>query len=230
MTITDRTSTTSMGAPRPFTGATRWPAAAAFLIGGALQLAEFILEPEASDTAKRLEWWGRHPVRMDWSQGVGILAIAFLLVGIAMMWQISRLDSPRTATVAAIVLGTAMIGLGLVHGIELAARWALLAGHGDAARAILDVGDPRLPGTIGFVMFLPAAVLGNLLMMVALWRSRYVPRFAAVLLIAFVVLDFIADQGVVSHAVTLLTGLIVGWAIVARYQRKSTSTAAQAAH
>jgi hypothetical protein len=217
-------------AAHPFTGWSRWLAASAFLTGAALQLAEFVLEPENDDKAQRLDWWTHHATRMDWSQATGILAIAFLLAGIAMMWQLGRVDSPRIATTAAIVLGTAMIGLGLVHGIELAARIALIAGDPTGARAILDFSHPRLPGVVGFVMFVPAAAIGNLLMTAALWRSRFVPKVAAGLLVAFVALDFVADLGVISHAVTLLTGAIVGWAIVTGYERKPSAAAGPAAH
>lgn len=214
----------------PFTGRFRWLAAPVFAIGAALQVAESLLEPESSNTAHRLAWWADHPHRMDWSQATGILAIAFLLVGVAVMWLLTRGDTPRVATTAAVLMSTAMIGLGIVHGIELAARWAMVSGHADAAQVILSASNPRLPGVVGFTMFLPAAALGNLVMAAALWRSRSVPRVTALLLVAFVVLDFVVDIGVVSHTALLIAGLVIGWAIITGYRRNGSAKPAPAAH
>jgi hypothetical protein len=210
-------------------GLGRWLVAAVLVLGGALQLAEFLLEPDHPETASRLAWWSQHESSLDWSQAAGIAAILSLLVGVVVMWQLTRVDSPKLATTAAVVLGSAMIGIALVHGVELAAHWALDAGHGDAAKAILDVKQPRLPGIVGFVMFLPAAVVGNLLMTAALWRSRFVPKAAAVLVVVFVVLDFAIGQEVISHATTLLEGLLLGWVVVTGYQRKARPAVATAA-
>lgn len=231
MTIVSETHLTDLGSTTPpFTGRSRWLAASVFAIGAALQLAESLLEPESSNTAHRLAWWANHPQRMDWSQAMGILAVVFLLLGIAVMWLLTRRDTPRVATTAAVLMSTAMIGLGVVHGIELAARWAMIGGHADAAQVILTASSPRLPGVVGFVLFLPAAALGNLVMAAALWRSRSVPRATALLLVAFVLLDFVVDIGVVSHAALLSAGLVVGWAIITGYRRNGSAKPAPAAH
>ncbi len=227
MTITTSPSVSTQ--TPPFRGGVWWAAAAAFLVGGLLQLAEFLLEPGSASTTARLDWWLAHPVRMDWSQAAGIAAIPFLLVGAAMMWRLARTDSPRLAVTALLVVAVAMIGLGAVHGIEFAARWAAIGGHDDAAKTILDLQEPRLPGIVTVIMFLPAAVIGNVLMVIALWRSRFVPKLAAIGLVAFVVLDFVASQEVISHAATVVVGAVVGWSIVTGYQRSTPARASFAA-
>lgn len=213
----------------PFTGRTRWLAAASFLTGALLQLAEFLLEPQSSTTAGRIDWWLANPGRMDFSQAAGIAAIPFLLLGAAMMWRLARADSPKLAGIALVVIATAMIGLGVVHGIELGARWAAIAGNSGAAQAVLDANDPRVPGIVTVVMFLPMAVIGNLLMAVALFRSRFVPRAVAIGLAAFVILDFVADLGVISHAVTVAVGLVLAWSIVSGFQRNAPARRSSAA-
>lgn len=218
MNIASQVST--IVAPHPIMGGKRWLAASIFLIGASLQVVEFLLEPGFDHPAARISWWLDHSTRVDWSQACGILAIPFLLVGAAIMWRLARADSPKIALTALIILSTAMIGLGLVHGVELAARWVAIAGDSPAAESILEASDPRLPGMVGFVMFMPMAIAGNLLLMIALLRSRFLPRTLAILLLGFVILDFAADQELIAHLTDLATGAIVAWAIVTGYQRR----------
>ncbi len=111
-------------APSPLRGPARWWAAGVFLVGAVLQLLEFLLEPQVDDPRARIAWWLTHEVQMDWSQACGIMAIPLLLMGAAVMWRLTRDNSRRIAMAALVSLTMAMIGLGLVHGVELAARWA----------------------------------------------------------------------------------------------------------
>lgn len=226
--------TETLLAPRvaqPFAGPARWLGACALAIGGALQLAEALLEPESSNNTQRLAWWAAHQDRMDWSQAVGILALPFLVLGAIVIWRLAKEQSPRIAAVGVAMMTTAMIGLGLVHGVELSARWAALAGHTDAAKVILEAKDPRLPGAIGMIMFLPVAIIGVLLMSVALWRSRQVPRVTGLLLAAFAVIDFAVDQEAISHAALVAAGIAIAWAVFSGYSREPrTNPRRDAAH
>ncbi len=197
----------------------RWPAAVVLLLGGGLQLTEFLLEPEQSDSHARVQWWLTHGTRLQLSQALGLVAVLLLLIGVCVLWRLAREDSRRLASVALVMTASAMVGLAAVHGIELAAYWAARSAGESAAVSILDVQSPGIAGTVGFIMFLPMAVIGNLVMAVALWRSRYVPRPVAWLLVAFVLLDFVAGQGVISHATTFAQGILLAWAVVTGYQR-----------
>ena len=197
----------------------RWPVAVVLVLGGALQLAEFLLEPEQSDSASRVQWWLAHGTRLQLSQALGLVAVLLLLIGVTVLWRLTRTDSRRLSAGALLLTASAMVGLAAVHGVELAAYWAAQGAGQPAAVSILDVSSPGIAGIVGFVMFLPAAVIGNLLMAAALWRSRYVPRVVAALLVAFVVLDFAAGQGVISHATTFAQGLMLAWAVLTGYER-----------
>ena len=43
--------------------------------------------------------------------------------------------------------------------------------------------------------------------------------------IAFTLLDFVAGEGVLSHSVDLLTGLLLAWAVLTRYVRSPRTPA-----
>lgn len=203
----------------PLARSARWAAAALFVLGGALQLAEFLLERSPEAPAARVAWWLAHDTRTQLSQALGLLALPLMIGGFLYGYRLIRHQSRRLSLVAISLLVTAMVGLGLVHGIEFAARWAAVAGHRDAAATILEASDPGLPGIVGFAMFLGCAVLGNILVAIALWRSHYVPRLVAVLVVAFAVLDFAAGQGLAAHVLDLGTDGLFAWACLSGYVR-----------
>ncbi len=203
----------------PITGAGRWVAATLLVTGAALQVVEFVCEPPQKETAARLDWWVAHPDRMDWSQAAGLLAIPFLVGGFLVMARLARSHSRRLTGAAVVALTGAMAGLAAIHGVELAARWALGSGDRPAAKAILDVTDAGLPGAVLFVMFLGGALVGTVAMDVALWRSPYVPRIAVLLSVAFVGLDLVAGLGRLGHGAALAAGLVLAWAVVTGYVR-----------
>ena len=73
-------------------------------------------------------------------------------------------------------------------------------------------------------MFLPMAFLATCSRP---WPcgARYVPRLAVAVVIAFTLLDFVAGEGVLSHSVDLLTGLLLAWAVLTRYVRSPRTPA-----
>jgi hypothetical protein len=184
-----------------------------------LQLAEFLFEPDQGSSRARVAWWLAHPARIQLAQTAGLLAVACMIGTFWFAYRLLRDQSPRLSAVAISMILCAMVGLAAVHGIEMAAHWAAVGGHRDAAVTILNAKDPGIPGVVGFVMFLPMAFAGNILAAVAMWRSRYVPRITVAVVVAFTLLDFVADMGVLSHAVDLLTGLLLAWAVLTRYVR-----------
>jgi hypothetical protein len=207
----------------------RWPAAVVLALGGILETLPFQLEPEQEDARQRVAWWAEHGTRMQLAQTAGLLTVFFLLLGTYLVWKLVREDSRRLAAVGALMIVSAMVGLAVVNGVELAAYWASRTSGADAAVAILDVKDPGVAGIVGFVMFLPMAVLGNLLWAIAMWRSLYVPRVVAGLVIAFVILDFVLNQGVLSHVSEAVQGLLLAWTVVTARVREPRAKAAQPA-
>jgi hypothetical protein len=216
--IVEDTGTAQRPAP-VFTGRTRWVAALLVTTGAALQVAEFLLEPSSSSTAERIAWWQAHPDRIAFAKAAGLLAVPFLIGQFLVMVTIARRHSRRIAAAAAAFLTAAMTGLAAIQGAEMAALWAAQAGHIDAAASILDVSDPGLPGAVLFVLFLGGALLGTVLVNVALWRSPYVPRLVVMFGVGFVIMDFALGWGVAGHLSALAAGLVLAWAILTGYAR-----------
>ncbi len=242
--MTTSTASLSSGVPSAFTPAqrteatpafplpvrARWSAAAMFVLGGAFQLAAFLLDSPDEAAGPRVSWWLAHDTRIQLAQTFSLLAVPLMLGSFLYAYRLVREQSRRLALVATTLLVTAMIGLGLVMGVEMAARWAAVAGHREAAIAILSTESPGLPGVVGFVMFLGFAALGNVLIAIALWRSHYVPRIVAVLVIVFSLLDFVLGQGVISHALDLVNDCVLGWAFVTGYVRTRSTAVPAGAH
>jgi hypothetical protein len=213
-----------------FTGRSRWGAAALVTMGAALQVAEFVLESTGADVAGRLAWWQEHPDRVQASQVVGLLAIPFLIGGIAVMVAMSRRTSRRLSMVAAVALTSAMTGLAAIHGLEQGARMAADAGQDAAATGLLEASHFGAPGIVLIVMFLVGAVVGTVTLYVSLWRSPLVPRLTVVFGAAFVVLDIGMGRGVLGHLAALASGVVLAWAIVTGYVRGTDSQDRARAH
>jgi hypothetical protein len=208
-------------AVRPiFTDRSRWVAAAVLVIGPLLQAVEFLLGNPPDDNATRVVSWAADPNRIGLSMASGLLAIPFLLGGIAVLVALTRVRSPRLAWAAGTLMTFAMVGLAAVHGFEMAAYGLTLSGDLTAAKAVLDGNQLSLPFVVLVIMFFGGAVLGTLTLAAAVWRSPRVPRIALVFLLAFAVLDFALGQGVVSHLVNLAGFAIIAAAVVAGYSRQ----------
>lgn len=219
MSVTINKLDEMQGVDYPIAGRARVLAAGLIVAGGALQLLEFLLEPAFDSSAERVAWWAEHSAQLGTSQALGLLAVPCMLGGFLYAYRLVRQDSRRLAGVAIAMLVSAMIGLGLIHGVELAASMAASAGHPDAAVAVLEAESPSASAIVGFVMFLPMAVFGSILIAVAMWRSRYVPRLVVLFLLGFTAVDFVVGNGVVSHASALVADVILAWAIITRYER-----------
>jgi len=208
-------------AVRPiFADRSRWMAAAILVIGPLFQAIEFLLESPPDDNATRVVSWAADPERIGLSMTSGLLAVPFLLGAVAVLVALTRGASPRLAWIAGTLMTFAMVGLGTVHGFEMAAYSLTLSGDLSAARAVRDVGQIVLPAVVLLIMFFGGAVLGTLTLAGAAWRSPFVPRIAVGFMVAFAVLDFALGQGVVSHLVNLAGFAIIAAAVVAGYSRQ----------
>jgi hypothetical protein len=211
----------SAAAARPIiTDRFRWLVAAVLVIGPLLQAVEFLLESPPDDNATRVASWAADPDRIGLAMASGLLAVPFLLGGIAVLVALTRGRSPRLAWAAGTLMTFAMVGLAAVHGLEMAAYGLTLAGDLTTAKAILEGNQLGLPGAVLMVMFLGGAALGTLTLAAALWRSPLVPRIAVVFTLAFAVLDFALGQGVVAHLVNLVGFAIIAAAVLAGYSRQ----------
>jgi hypothetical protein len=216
--------------PHIFSGPTRWVIAILVVIGPLLQAIEFLLESGQEETAARVAFWSEFPGRTELSMASGLLAVPFLLGGVAVIVALTRTHSRRLAWLGGALMGFGMVGLAAAHGYELAAFGFAQAGNLPGAESILNAESLGLPGVVLLLMFLGGAFLGTLTMVVAIWRSPYVPRIVVLFLLAFAVLDFAAGQGVISHLVNLMGFTILAVAILTGYSRSSHQTATPAMH
>ena len=212
-----------------FTGAGKWFAAALLLFGSLLQMAEFLLVPANVEPAARVAYWASNLTRVGVSMTVGLLAVPLLIGGFAVLVALTRGRSPRLAWTAGSLMILAMVGLAAIGGAEQAAYWLTLGGDQQAAAKLLNAGDVGLPGAVLMVLFLGGAVLGSLTLAVAMWRSPYLPRIAAVGVVLFVVVDIAVGQPVIGHVISVIWSAISAWAVLTGYVRHPRAGATGAA-
>jgi hypothetical protein len=202
-----------------FTGGRRWAAAAILVSGPLLQAIEFLLENPSPDNSVRVADWAANPTRIELGMASGLLAVAFLIGGFAVLVALTRRPSPILAFAAAVFLTFGMAGLAAVHGYELAAYGLVRSGSPAAATAVLNGDHLGLAGPVFFVMFLGGGMLGLLTLAAAVWRSPHLPRIVTLFILAFVVLDAPLGQGLAGHLVNLIGFSIAAAAVVMGYSR-----------
>jgi len=212
-----------------FTGAARWLIAVVLIMGPLLQAIEFLLESGEADNAARVAFWSEFPSRTGLSMASGLLAVPFLLGGIAVIVILTRTHSRRLAWLGGAFMIAGMVGLAALHGYELAAYGLTLAGNPAGATSVLNADNLGLPGAVLLLLFLGGAVLGTLTLAIVIWRSPYIPRIVVLFMLAFAVLDFVLGQGVISHLVNLFGFIILAVAILKGYSRVSRSVTTPAA-
>jgi hypothetical protein len=198
----------------------RWLAPFVLVAGPLLQAIEFLLVANPEDNAARVASWVEHPTQVALSMASGVLAVPFLIGGVAVLVALTRAYSPRLAGAAAVFMTFAMVGLAAVHGYELAAFGLAQSGDIAAATAALNADSLGAPGMVMLVMFLGGAALGTLALAAAMWRSPRVPRIAVLFTLAFAVLDFVLGWGVAGHLANLIGFAIVAVAVVINYSRQ----------
>ena len=100
----DRTTHSSPETAYSLAGRTRWYAATLFVVGGLLQLAEFLLEPEHDSSRARVAWWLAHSTQLQLAQTAGLLAMAFMIGTFWFAYRLLRVQSPRLSAVAVSML------------------------------------------------------------------------------------------------------------------------------
>ncbi len=208
--------------PHPFTGRARWVVAAVLLIGPVLQAVEFLIVPAPpADASARVAMWSENQNAAGVSIAAGLLAVPFLIGGFAAMASLSLRDSRRLAWAALALLTVGMVGLAAIHGVLVAAYGFQVGGDDAAAIGVLEEGYRSLPGIVVVATFLLGSALGILVLVAALWRSRFVPRVVPVLVLGFFVLDLLLSLNVIGHLVSLAAFGVVAWAVVTRYERRA---------
>jgi hypothetical protein len=173
-----------------WTSAGRIAAAVTLVLAAAFPLSSHLMGPPT------LHWVADHPDLANLSKVFDLLAVPFWF-GTALVYVLlSRQRSPRLAYAGGILLGCGLVGLSAVEGYETLA-YALAQDGRFELSALADVVDAQssVPAIVMLLLLIPFAFFGLLTSAVALWRSGAVPRAAVLMILAFLVVDFILNEG-----------------------------------
>jgi len=197
-----------------WTRAGRLAAAATLLLAASFQLAAFLTEEQHDETIDRFRWIAANPDQADLAKLFDILAMPFLFGVVIVYVLLSRQRSPRLAYAGGILLGCGMVGLSMIQGYEALAFSLVQDGRFELS-ALADAFEDAAPPTIAMLLFfLPGAFFGLLTLVVALWRSRAVPRAAVLLIPLFIITDFLLQMGVLGHAIALAAACWIASAVL----------------
>jgi hypothetical protein len=193
----------------------RFAAVATLVLGAGFQLAAFAIERANEETIDRLRWIAEHPDRANLAKLCDVLAMPFL-IGTAFVYVLlSRQRSPRLAYAAGTLLGFGLVGLSVVQGYETLEFGLAQDGRFDLTTLADAIDDVWIaPAIAMIVLLLVGGFFGLLTMALALWRSGAVPRGAALLIPAFVLVDFILQQGLAAHAIQFVAACWIAWALL----------------
>jgi hypothetical protein len=203
-----------------WTSGGRLAAAGTLVAGASFQLASIVIEPEADRTVDALRWTADHPDQANLARVLFLLAIPFL-VGTALVYvMLARQHSPRLAHAGGALFGCGMVGLSAVAGYETLAAALTNDGRFDLT-ALAEVVDGSSPPAVAMLLiFVPFAFFGLLASAAALWRSRAVPRGAALLIATFILVDFFLNEGLGvvpssgAHAIGLVAACWIAWSLL----------------
>jgi hypothetical protein len=193
-------------------------AAAALVLGTGLQAASWLVYAEADLTAlfTRIADGAARP---DLSLALMVLGMPFWIASVAVYVLLGRIRSPRLAWIGGGLLVAGLTGLATNLGTEVMTSSLVqnrVIDPRQAAHATMTLDS--VPATVLNLMFLLGVGLGLPLIGISLWRSRAVPRAAAALLVAFLLIDLagegsgIATVSVIAH---VLAFVAASWVAVA---------------
>jgi hypothetical protein len=179
--------------PAPPIPVRRITAAVVLFAGATLQLVEELIEPPFATDTDRFAWMAQHTTLHAVDVGIGLAAIPLLITAVLLLARLAG-RMPRLARTGAAFCVVGFCGLAAVHGFEYA-ELAMLDAGVSPATVETAVGTVQPAIAIPFLAsFLVALSIGLPLLLIALWRSRGVPRGAIVTSFAFMVLDFAGPE------------------------------------
>lgn len=165
--------------------------------------------------SEQIRWGAEHPVFHGLEQALLVGSSLFLLIGLLGVAHLCRFRAPRLTAVATplVVVGmwgfTNVLAMGYVTGTV--APGALSVDHAVELNDAL----PADPGAVALALLphLLGSFLGLVLLSVAAWRARALPRPAIVCLLAFLVWDFLLPPvgPLEAHLLLALAWTWMGW-------------------
>nr|WP_274637325.1 hypothetical protein [Microbacterium bovistercoris] len=172
------------------------------------------------------------PARFTAAVLIGLVGTVLLFPALLGLAHRSSERSPRLALVAAGAVVVSLVGFAAIRMAQAFELQLATGGHADAVAQFEGAVGNTIGATLT-VMFLGGNVIGIILLVIALWRSRRAPIPAVVLFLLFPITDLLVPGRIgpiVSHLVLLaaMSWMAVGFlrAGPARQERHSTSDSA----
>ena len=212
MTTVAEPAALSAAAP-PYSRALRRAAGVCLVLGGLLNgLPQFVMSFLAPDLVfgEAIRWGAEHTAVFRAEQTALMASSLFLLPGLLGVAHVTRFGAPRLTAVALPLVVWGMWGFANVLTMSyVAGSVAPTALSVDQAVA-LNEGYGADPGAIGMALVphLVGSFFGLVLLAGAVWRSGAFPKATAVLLVAFLVWDFLLGSLVGVDSGILL---VIAW-------------------
>jgi hypothetical protein len=183
----------------------RVAAATTLVFGFALHLASTLILalPHNSNPVRWMTWVAEKPELADTSKTLDVLFVPFMVGSVVVYVMLGRLRSPHLSWVGGVLFAGGLTGLATIEGWEAFAYTLAVNQVLDPKTLGAAVGSSLSPAIAAAqLLFLIGVGVGLPLTVVALWRSRAVPRTAALLLLCFLVVDLMGYR-MASHLIGL---------------------------
>jgi len=214
MTVVAEPLTLPSAAP-PWSRALRRAAGVCLILAGLLNgLPQFVMSFLAPDLifSEAIRWGAEHSLAFRVEQTALMASSLFMPLGLLGVAHVTRFRAPRLTAVALPLVLWGMWGFANVLAMSYVAGTVAPAALSVDQAVSLNEGYGADPGAVvmALVPHLVGSFLGLVLLAVAIWRSGAFPRATAVLLLAFLVWDFLLGSLVPVDSGILLV-LAWGW-------------------
>lgn len=182
----------------------RWLLAIIMPVGPAcVALARYLLPyTTADDNSEIVRSVVAHPDAQSAVLWLAFVAMLTLVPGAAAVGLVTRIGAPRLTTVAVSLLVPGYISLGYLVGSD-AMLWAGAVKDVDQTTLLTLWETMHGSANVAAGIFVLGHVIGTVLLGIAMWRTRVVPRWAAVATVVSQPLHFVAAVIVGSHLLDL---------------------------
>lgn len=186
------TATREAPTPRPAVIGRR-TAIVCLVVGSALNLGEALIGRMVGQdysVAGTLEGWEQRPTLASIGLAVGTISVPFLLLAIVAMAQLVRPHMPRLGAVATFLGYVGGLGFFGIHAVSIIDRAAVDQPDRAAMVALIESAQSSSLGLLIVMPFMLGLMGAVLLVSIGFLRTRAVPVWIPVVLLAFLALDF----------------------------------------
>ena len=171
----------------------RYAAAAAFVGSSLLWFVSDLVLWAANDVG-RVAFTQAHPELVGLAISADMLSVPLMFATVVAWYFLGAVGSPRIATAGAVLLTCGTAGQAILIGVDVAQFVIITHASEQLSPSAFDIAlnaTVSLPFVVFFVLFYIGAFLGTLVSMLAVWRSRTLPRGALLLASLFLVASMV---------------------------------------